>query len=431
MFCKEVVHKQPWWRVTPANQISYELSYTKMAIVAGVLGVGAYALRRRKPKLADLIKVDPLRVAPEGLVPGNPLIEGGKIPDCQVQVLVEKDGTYYVVGAGCRIEDCLITPAHNLQTGFTAYIRRGEKMFPLQGHDMPLAADVVAYKVPESQWSQLGVSRARLAPLGRASSVAVTSCCDNKYSVATLAPHKDMLGRCIYYGSTLPGFSGSVYMNGTACVGMHCHGGAQAGGYELLYLYQRLKLALQQIPEDSAEFFLNAYSSQDPRYEELSEDAVILRSEEGHYHLTTSEVLRKLRSVRNKASQDWNDMMEEEELEQELRNRGEYIPECLEAMPHGHQGEASGSERRVKDQRRSESLPASASISHVPESQFTGQSRQTTAYSELSSSQLRKLLKSRKLQRQRLDTAQPTRQQQLSGALLRASSKQQQTGGRV
>lgn len=54
----------------------------------------------------------------------------------------------------------------------------------------------------------------------------------------------------------MPGFSGSAYMNGTVALAMHCHGGCRGGGYELLYLWARLKMVLDQVPEDSAEFFL-------------------------------------------------------------------------------------------------------------------------------------------------------------------------------
>ncbi|KAG7304705.1 hypothetical protein JYU34_010052 [Plutella xylostella] len=136
-------------------------------------------------------------VVPEGIVPGNPLMDNGKTPSCQVQLVVVKEGVHYMVGAGFRVENHLITPAHNLQCGMDAYLRNGDKLVRLEGEGLSLAADVVAYPISERDWSQLGVTRAKLAPLNKVANVCVTS---GKYSISGLKGHRDMIGRCVYFG---------------------------------------------------------------------------------------------------------------------------------------------------------------------------------------------------------------------------------------
>ncbi|KAG7304704.1 hypothetical protein JYU34_010051 [Plutella xylostella] len=159
-------------------------------------------------------------------------------------------------------------------------------------------------------------------------------------------------------------------------MGMHNHGG---GGYEALYRYNRLKLALRQVPEDSAEYFLNTFKTHVPRYEALEEDVVLVRSDEGHYHLTTQEILDRLRS-KNAAleSEDfnWNDEVEAQELLDELDRRqlSKYEPESALIQPHGHSGEASRSVPVVSAPQQQKSHQASSSTSTSRQSQSSNPS---------------------------------------------------------
>lgn len=408
LLCKEVIVLQPWWKISPPKT-EVRVSYTKLAVAAFLVGGVAVARKFARRVGRPPIKVDPMCVAPEGLVPGSALMEGGRLPACQVQVLVERSGVQYIVGSGIRIENYLVTPAHNFHSGMKSFISNGDKVIPITSVELHLAPDLVAYELSEKDWSQLMVSKAKLAPLNRSANVSITSACDSKYSISELKVG-DLLGRCIYTGSTMPGFSGAAYMNGNSCVGMHQHGGAYGGGYEALYMYQRLKLALRRPDEDSAEFFMNEYKHYTPRYEELEDNAVVVRSQEGHYHLTTKDMMDRLKHLRERQSDDWAEMMEQEELEREVG----YEPE---SMPHGHQGEVSRSVSGVSGRQQLNAPKASRSNERVSGSPSTAQPMAKRAYSELSLSQLKKLAMKRKLQRQLVDMEQQTPRPPPSGSL--------------
>lgn len=263
--------------------------------------------------------VDGLAVCSEGVNPNSPLLELGKIPKGQVAVALKKDGNLHIVGGGIRVEDYLITPTHNTYHGYECWILHDSKEAKVDTETaIDLAADVTAFSVAESTWTRLGVAKVRLAPLRDSATVSVTSSCDRKYSVATLTAASPM-GRVVYEGSTQPGFSGSVYMNGTAAVGMHNHGGVRGGGYELLYLYQRLRAAIDQPCEDSTEFMLKE-ARRGYLYEELGNDAVVVRFADGNYHRTKREILERMTKLDTKK---WADEVEREELQEQLRNAPE------------------------------------------------------------------------------------------------------------
>lgn len=306
-------------------------------ILLGAASLGAatalYKMRTRKP----VIMVDPLKVSSEGILAGHPLMEGGRIPACQVTVAIQVNDKIIIVGAGIRIENFLVTPTHNGISGCKLFIlgnsptNNAAEEIDVRG-ELFLAADVSAFPVPESVWAKLGVSQAKLGPLGNEATVTVTSCCDKKYSVGTLQPVKP-LGRVNYKSSTQPGFSGSAYMNGSTCVGMHCHGGVQAGGYEILYLYNRLKANQGVKNEDSGDFFLEQAKS-GFETEDLGEQ-VVVRLSGGHYHLTTPDIVRQMRKLRG--STRWDEQVELAELEEELDTRDDYVPES--ALQAGFPGE--------------------------------------------------------------------------------------------
>lgn len=301
------------------------VTYSAPRVAAGALtslGLASlsYAMGRRRSKRL----VDPLSTCPEGLIPGNPLIDGGRVPKGQVAIALKKDGKLHIVGGGFRMNNHLITPTHNCQFGYELWIVQGDLEAKVDVEtEIILAADVSAFAVPESTWTRLRVPQVKLGPIKQTSTVSITSSCDNKYSVSTLTATKP-LGRVQYNGSTIPGFSGSLYMNGTVAVAMHCHGGHRGGGYETLYLYARLNHALKLKPEDSHEFWMKqAEAGATYEYEELAEKEYVMRFTDGTYHLATEEIIEKMENLRG--SSRWDEEIEYDELAEELSRR---IPEC-------------------------------------------------------------------------------------------------------
>lgn len=342
-FCREVVTGPWWWRTT-----SHEVDWSNVLLALACLVLASWALKttlrftrkawawlRSKPSL----QVDPLMTQSESLVPGSQLMNGKALPKCQVRMACKRGETRMLMGGGVRVMDYLIVPTHvlhNGQGGVYMVTEEKEVKVPLTD-SIDLAADVTAILLSPSTWSVVGVSQAKLGPLCKTANVQVMSSCDLKFSVGTLSLGST-LGRVVYDASTQPGFSGSAYMDGLVCKGMHLHGGVVAGGYEMLYIYARLKhhlFMLGFIDEARGTLGSSDWSPHiDDRYEyeELEERIVsgkserraIVRTSTGHYHLTKAELLER---VRNKDSSDWAAAVEAEDAERDLA-AGNYIPEA-------------------------------------------------------------------------------------------------------
>lgn len=111
-------------------------------------------------------------------------------------------------------------------------------------------------------------------------------------------------------------------MDGQSCIGMHNHGGSMAGGYEILYLWCRLKHALSQIPESSEDFLRRLSKQKRLKFEHLDQDYSVVKTKSGHYHLATKDVKQKLRALRAVADpDDWDDQAQLDLLQQELDSR--------------------------------------------------------------------------------------------------------------
>lgn len=308
-----------------------------MAAACGLVAAGGlvYVGKRIARRWQRRVVVDPLATAPEGIVEGSRLMSGGRPPSCQVAVAFEdpaRSGELVVVGAGLRMEDYLVTPSHCCRYGFAVWlIGQNGKHVKVDSEELVLCPDVSAFYVPAAQWSQLGVAMAKLGPVALGSTVSVVSSADRQHTVGSLQLGQS-LGRVFYTGSTLPGFSGAAYMNGNVAVGIHCHGGASAGGYECLYVWCRLKHALVQSPESSEYFVKNLRGKRSKvRFEELGEGVVVLREPTGHYHLTNAEVLAMIAEDEPEPPlDDWAQYMDWAWPREEMRRRkeaGQWEPE--------------------------------------------------------------------------------------------------------
>lgn len=304
---REVAVKQPsrWWHVSPPKPVIEE-RFRWGVLAACVVGVGAFVGYKVYKRSTLTIKADDMMSRPESMIPGSELMPNGVIPDCQVKLAVKKGDSLIVVGSGVRVEDYLICPTHNVHRGESMYlVNKQGKFSPLSTQvEHLIAADVSAIQVGESTWSDLQIKRAKMGPLGRVATVTATSGCDNRYSVGTLKPSEQLLGRVVYTASTMPGFSGSVYTTGNVALGMHSHGGALGGGYELLYLWARLKHALDSPPEDSESFMLALADDYDYDHEDLGQNRHVIRTRTGHYHLTNTDTLTRMRKRREPQQSD-------------------------------------------------------------------------------------------------------------------------------
>lgn len=304
------------------------LSYTRVtaaAVTTGAVYLGYRLIRRRKVD-GLIVSVDPMMTSPEGAVPGSPILEGGRLPAGQVKLAIKRGNELMIVGSGLRMEDHLITPTHNVMSGHDLYmITERDRIRIDTANELMLAADVSAFPVPETSWALAGIARIKMAPLAAEKTVTVTSGCDQTYTIGRLRSTQP-LGRVHYLASTKPGYSGSAYMDGQSCVGMHNHGGAMAGGYEVLYLWCRLKHALQQIPESSEDFMRRLSKKKRLQFEDLDQDYSLVRQKSGHYHLASRDLRRQLQELREANRRNpgnWAEEAEEQQIRQELAARRE------------------------------------------------------------------------------------------------------------
>lgn len=305
-------------------EVSHEHREVDWRAVAAVGGVGltAYAAYRIWRRLSRRAKVfpDPLGHKSESIIPGSKLLEGGRPPACQPRVGMGVDGGVMIVGSGLRIMNYLVTPTHNAQVGKSIHALHptdDSLMVEVNANsEIIVAPDVSAFLLSESQWATLKIPQAKLAPLASKATATVVGGLDQRYSMGELRVGSTF-GRVSYNASTLPGFSGSAYANGTAILGMHCHGGTQGGGYEILYLFTRLRVLLDQ-PAEGGDYWWQrlGYESESEAMGQLGTDKRIVRdAATGRYTAVTNDQWWE-REQEAEAQRQWD----EEEL-QALREK--------------------------------------------------------------------------------------------------------------
>lgn len=378
-FVKETLVKEHWYSVAP--KVRHELRGSALtAMVCASTAYLSYRYYRRrmyenplagKKAVAYTITFDQHKLHAESKREGSSFMENGTQPKCQVKIAYKDGDNYVVYGAGIRMADSyLVTPAHNLAVPektelylINERMNSEKKMetiierLPGAEAHLRIAADLTAVKIESRIWSNLGTKIVRLSPMANErSTVTITSPCDNRYTMGTVKRSNLGLGRLIYSGSTVGGMSGAMYADGEYTGrGMHSYGGEHNGGYELLYIYNRLKIALMHekyskeqieidlaphvVPESSEDFITAQVRGTEWEADEYGDGIALIRLKGGQYHITTSEILRKLKKL---DVQNWADEMEYEELEEELGRREDYFPESALYAPHAHrfQGES-------------------------------------------------------------------------------------------
>lgn len=410
-YCRTVESGFWFWKETHCELRWVPLMVTILLALVSYFGLKRIVRGCLKPRRRVTYEVDPLLTQQESLVIGKPLMPGGKQPKCQVTLATRRNDVRLLMGGGFRLLDYLVLPTHVMHAGQgKVYVLANDKELeiPKDAETIDLAADLLAVKISQAEWSKIGVSQAKLGPMSGTPTVQVTSPCDQKFSIGYLKLAKSF-GRVEYDSSTQPGFSGAAYMNGNVCLGMHLHGGVVAGGYEGLYIYARLKHHLYMNGvEDEASKTSPGGSDWAPDYHDInefeeleqkivdgkSERRAIVRLKSGHYHITRGELLDKINRLRD--SNAWADQMEAEDAQAQLDNQ-EYIPEA--AIHPGKGVEFSGEGQRpagraAPGQEQSRSHSDSKSSNGEPRRPRTERDRLLLELSSVSNLQLREYLTS-------------------------------------
>lgn len=298
--CHQIIRRtRPEWLIV----LDFIQQYSWIGLIAAIV-----LHYRRSVPLPSIpvsglrIVLDKMVVQPESLVAGSILHKEGKIPPGQVSVAYHINDELRVIGSGLRIENYLVTPAHNTFSNYPLFVVKGSDYAQVTSEPIPLVADVYAFALDPQIWARLSVPQCKLSPLKDMATVSITSSCDGQWSISTLRPDKP-IGRTSYSGSTLPGFSGAAYASGKQILGMHTNGGANGGGYESLFLWCRLKVETNEPPEATEDQEDEAFRDGDFTYQDFGDgtDAtartVTARTNKGHYLNTSPAVISKYETL--------------------------------------------------------------------------------------------------------------------------------------
>lgn len=381
----------------------------------------------------------------ESIIPGSPMYEDGKVPECQVGIYQRKGDMLTPIGAGIRIDDYLVTPAHNCTTDTVLLREKGFEYELDTTKPLYLCADMFAYKLGTNIWSKLGVKMAQMAPLSHKTTVTVVSSCDRKYTISSVERNSDMMGRCTYRGSTTGGFSGSAYASGRQIFGIHCHGGGCNGGYQVLYLWTKVKLLIKEVPEESEDYYRDRLGD-DFNVEEQGTTGrdddqyyILEETKNGRFHLTNDpQLVRQLTQEqednfrqmtqykRSQGNYSWADEVDDyDDYEADC-----YKPEGKELTGGHFSGEYRAPLASGSAQVQTQSAPqASPSTATTEQPRLTKRQRLIAKLEKCSLKELEVSLQSIQRSSKPSSSTNRLRQQpRLNGTASAANSQQQQSG---
>lgn len=427
LFVEEIVKPQLLSTTVEVRPTKLTIGLAAAAAAYSALAIGRKLKRAKPPRYEN----KPPNYFKESSYPGSPMMDAPNIPPGQVKLaIIGKDGVIRLIGSGIRVGEYLLTPTHNLMDGQDIHMIGGAKdavhvKLDME-HVIDIAPDVSAIMFTEATWSQLGIARARLGCVSGKTTAQCVSSVDMRMSIGTLNVEADgCLGRLVYQGSTIAGYSGSAYTTGNKVLGMHTHGKeVGGGGYEIMYLYMKLKLATRQWDErdDNYDYTDAQYATM--QYEDGGEGLgkAIVRETSGKYQLVKSELISRIEQCRRDYVRgSWADESELYDYEQRLA-RGEYREEC--ALPHysGNVPSFSGEgQSPAHGAECGEVAPRPLRVSGVsrpsPVQQLTREALYHAACNTLSKRELRAALSYKEAgSRPSMSTAQPTRAKKRSGA---------------
>lgn len=435
----------------------------------GIFGYALYhGVKWYLKKLANAKKPKTIsrsdKTIPESKIPGSELMPANRtqLPSSQVRMAIKTpDGkAYEVVGGGVRIDEFLVAPKHNFfsPTSELYVLDRDDKPHLITGNVYDLAADMSAVLIKD--WSLLKVAKTSLTPNTAVSTVSAMSSVDFRYSVGGLKT-RELIGRVEYTGSTAPGFSGSPYMNGHRCAGIHVHGGSINGGYDAMYIWCRLKHHIFTLDEDDMgivkEAVKSSYRLNDEGsdaqaekeeiliYEEVGmsksgEAMAVGRAKGGKYIYAKAKTFERLKELQQNRAFDyktvkednWADDADDDEEYRELQDNirtSRYEPECL-VGPQGARFQGESQRQAVRGapcQDQSKSQQDSASSNGEAPQRVAKPVRVIQRFAALSYAQQRRLMASFENSKpQKKTTAPRTQAQGQSGQASLPNSQQQQ-----
>ncbi len=235
---------------------------------------------------------------PESVVVGSNFtrVSCQKIPRTQIAVYsVNENGRLIkYLGVATRVLDWLVVPHHvivsedviallSMKTDPPTSFKMATEKFEL------IEGDLAAVRVSESDFSQLGLTKAGIATVDGESMVSICSASkEPEMSFGIMSHDQKVFGGVVFHGSTKGGFSGAPYMLGKQIAGIHLGGGVMNYGVSASYV-----VALLQKQEDTAEWLQKVRRKKGPvKYQRSKfnpDEAIVFV--DGRYHTVDLSLL--------------------------------------------------------------------------------------------------------------------------------------------
>lgn len=187
---------------------------------------------------------------PERAIQGSDLIPTKELPSFVCFIFGVKDEAEVLVGVGFRVENAILTAAHNL-TGYDKLKLMSNTAVCYVDVDTAVVHpydDFAYFRLSDRDFSMLGLSKGKL--LDHAAPRSYPVICQAygpgtpvSFTMGAVTP-VEHFGKVTYGGSTTYGFSGTPYVQNKTIVGMHLGAGMVNLGLDAAYM--RMLLSIRQ-----------------------------------------------------------------------------------------------------------------------------------------------------------------------------------------
>lgn len=237
------------WRPAPTltEQIVDKAAETATAVVdnaTAAAGQAAVIIKKGASYLSG--QLDGLIYVPERAIEGSPIIPAKELPGFVCFIMGKTGNDYGFVGVGFRVENAILTAAHNL-TGYEEIkivSNSAEVIISTDKANVFPYDDLAYFLLSDRDFSMLQLTKGRL--LDHAVPNGYPMMCQTfgpgtpvSFTMGVVKPVENF-GKVSYSGTTTHGFSGSPYIQHKTIVGMHLGAGMVNMGLDAAYIHMLL-----------------------------------------------------------------------------------------------------------------------------------------------------------------------------------------------
>lgn len=230
-------------------RVIYNIVVGVALFVRSVLGYVVVRLDKARRDLCFWKDYEP-KYKPECMRAGSLLVDAS-LPKFQCAIFANAriGAPFQLIGHGCRIGDRLVTAEHLFNNEVEELrLVRGDVSIPVSKEAFVMLGNDVAYMNLTKEFQLLGLAKAKTRSVGSGrfdeAFVTVVGGWPMKATMGSLKANRGF-GFLTYSGSTLEGFSGAPYFQGTTVYGMHLGGGDQNIGADITFVTALIESSLE------------------------------------------------------------------------------------------------------------------------------------------------------------------------------------------